>query len=369
MLSIAFKNLFERKIRLALSAFAIALAVVLIMVIDGFAVGIYDQVTVFYRKAGADLLVFQSGVEGMRTSMSSLPGPLRNRLGDVKGVKEVHDFIYIPTILQPGGDKVPVLLFGYHPAGNIGGPWKLGEGRAVRKDDEVVLDFAFAKQYGFNVGDKIDIMGRSFRVVGLSLETASWMAPYVFISKDAAASLLRAGDSVSIFLIRLNQGASPAKVRDDIDNQFPGVDAFTPSRMATKERDAFAGVMGNVLSLVTAIAFSVGVLVVGLVVYTAVIERISEYGILKSIGAGNSWLYGMVITQSVVSTVLGFALGVVLSVYIGRGIEALVPKFEVAIGTASVLRGGIAVFVMAIIASYMPMRRIAAIDPSLVFKG
>lgn len=368
MITIAIKNLFYRKSRLLLSILAIALAMVLILVINGFAVGMFEQVTTYYYNIGTDVMVVQSGVEGMMTSMSSLPGSLRDELRDIKDVDEVHEIISIPTIFLHRGEKTPIKLIGYHP-GKIGGPWRLADGRSVRNVDEVVLDLALARQNEIAVGDRVSIMGRDFKVVGLSLETASWMTPLVFVDEGAAAGVLRAGDTVSVFLVTVKPQSGVDKVEKEIEDRLGQADVFTTGQMARKERSAVEGLMGNVLTLITTVAFGVGILVVGLTVYTSIIERISDYGILKSIGASNASLYATVLVQSAIITVLGFVLGAFLSVYVGKAIEALLPQFEVVIGVSTMIKGAVAAVIMAAAAAYTPVRRIASIDPSLVFKG
>ena len=67
------------------------------------------------------------------------------------------------------------------------------------------------------------------------------------------------------------------------------------------------------IGLMVAIAFVVGVLVVGLVIYTATIERRREYGALKAIGARNRTLYGVVTTQAVIAAVAGAVAGIGLA--------------------------------------------------------
>ncbi|MDP2210721.1 MAG: ABC transporter permease, partial [Candidatus Aquicultor sp.] len=351
-----------------LSILAIALAMVLILVIDGFAAGMFEQVTTYYYNIGTDVMVVQSGVEGVLTSMSSLPGSLRDELGDIKDVDEVHEIISIPTIFLRGGEKTPINLIGYHP-GEIGGPWRLAEGRGVRNGDEVVLDLALAGQNEIKVGDSVSIMGRDFKVSGLSLETASWMSPLVFVGEEAAADMLQAGDIVSVFLVTVKPRTSVNNIEKEIEDRLPQADVFTTDQMARKERSVFEGLLGNVFTLITTVAFGVGILVVGLTVYTSIIERISDYGILKSIGASNASLYVTVLIQSAIITVLGFAVGAFLSVYVGRAIEALLPQFTVVIGVSTMIRGAVAAVIMAAVAAYTPVRRIASIDPSLVFRG
>ncbi|MDI6817065.1 MAG: YHS domain-containing protein, partial [Actinomycetota bacterium] len=86
-------------------------------------------------------------------------------------------------------------------------------------------------------------------------------------------------------------------------------------------------------------------------VYTSIIERISDYGILKSIGASNAGLYATVLVQSAIITVLGFVLGAFLSVYVGRAIEALLPQFEVVVGVSTMIKGAVAAVIMAAVAA------------------
>ena len=67
------------------------------------------------------------------------------------------------------------------------------------------------------------------------------------------------------------------------------------------------------IGLMVAIAFIVGVLVVGLVIYTATIERRREHGAVKAIGSRNGTLYRVVTTQAVIAAIVGALAGIRLA--------------------------------------------------------
>ena len=86
------------------------------------------------------------------------------------------------------------------------------EGRPPRRRDEVAIDKVLAEQHGLGEGDTIELAGRSLRIVGLTSETASWMAPIIFTTRESAAALRRRPDSATFFLVRAG-GVAPTTLR------------------------------------------------------------------------------------------------------------------------------------------------------------
>ena len=107
----------------------------------------------------------------------------------------------------------------------------------------------------------------------------------------------------------------------------------------------------------------------GLTIYTATVEKSREYGILKAEGFTNRFLYRVVFEQSLVTSVLGFLLGAGLTILIAPFAQDLVPQFVVFVRWQDMLGITGATLLMAIIAAFIPVRRIANIDPVTVFKG
>ncbi|KKK61240.1 hypothetical protein LCGC14_3016300, partial [marine sediment metagenome] len=104
-------------------------------------------------------------------------------------------------------------------------------------------------------------------------------------------------------------------------------------------------------------------------IYTATVEKSREYGILKAEGFTNAFLYRVVLEQSLVTSVLGFFIGAGAIVLVAPFAQDLVPQFVVFVRWQDLLGITGATILMGIIAAFIPVRRIAQIDPVTVFKG
>ena len=106
----------------------------------------------------------------------------------------------------------------------------------------------------------------------------------------------------------------------------------------------------------------------GLTAYTAVADRMREYGVLKAVGAGDGRLARLVVGETLVRAGLGFIFGIGFSFAAAALIMARWPQFNIRIGTAGLLQAGGLSLVMSLFAGLIPMRRLAQIDPLIVFK-
>ena len=124
-----------------------------------------------------------------------------------------------------------------------------------------------------------------------------------------------------------------------------------------------------VVGVLVALGAVVGGAVIGLTTYTATIEKSRDFGVLKALGASGMYLYRIVITQSLIVGVLGSLLGLVVSAVAADVIQRRIPEFMTDLrwtDAGLVFAGAI---VMAIIASWVPVRRINSIDPAMVFRA
>lgn len=109
--------------------------------------------------------------------------------------------------------------------------------------------------------------------------------------QDRAETLLRAPGATSFLLLTPSDRLTTEALRDRLD-ALSGAEALLKREMMANDRILFARFFSAPLQLMTGIAFLVRTLVVGLVIYTATVERQREYGVLKAIGARNGTLIG-----------------------------------------------------------------------------
>jgi ABC-type antimicrobial peptide transport system permease subunit len=151
--------------------------------------------------------------------------------------------------------------------------------------------------------------------------------------------------------------------------ELPGVTALARAEIIDNQRRVLGRIYDGPLGLMVAIAFLVGVLVVGLITYSATVERRHEYGVLKAIGGGNLVLYGVVAAQALVAAVTGALLGVAMGLGASALLEAIRPQFNIAIEPWAVGAALAASLLMAMLGSLIPARAIARLAPSEVFRS
>ena len=364
-MSIALRNLLKDKTRFVLSVSGVALAVMLILLLGGFLNGMNAQLTAYLNHAPGSVVVAQEGVRNLLGATSMLPA---GSDGDVKakGAANVVPIFSQFIILDLHEKKQPVYLVGYDPKLG-GGPWQLAAGREPRRDNEVVFDRVLAERHGIALGDGIEILDRDFTVIGLSDGTTSWMTSFIFIRKTAAETLLRAPGGTSFLLVTPPDRLTAETLRDRL-GALSGTEALLKHEMMASDRNLFARFFSAPLQLMTGIAFLVGALVVGLVIYTATVERQREYGVLKAIGARNRTLYGVVTVQALIASGIGSALGVGLTFAVAKLIMGLRPQFLITIEPTMVARALLAGVAMALLAALFPARIVAGLAPAEVFR-
>jgi len=362
---LARRNLLKDKTRLALSVGGVALAVMLILLLNGLLGGMYAQISAYLEHAPGTLVVAQDGVTNLLGVTSLLPP---GTLGDVKakGASRVVPILSQFAILDLHGKKQPVYLVGYERERG-GGPWRLAAGREPRRDTEVVFDRVLAERHSLTLGDKVEIMDRDFTIVGLSEGTTSWMTSFVFIRKTAAENLVRAPGATSFLLVTPSDRLTAEQLRERLSN-LSGVEVLFKREMIANDLKLFARILSAPLQLMVGIAFLVGTLIVGLVIYTATVERQREYGVLKALGARNAMLYQVVATQAVIASGAGSALGVGLALGFAELIMKLRPQFLIVIEPAMITRALSVGLAMALLAALFPARIIAGLAPAEVFR-
>lgn len=365
-MSLARRNLFQDKTRLFLSVGGVALAVMLILILNGFLAGMNRQITSYLANSPGSVVVAQQGVVNLLGATSLLPPGVEAQVEAEQGVGQVIPILSQFVILDLHGKKQPAYLIGYDPERG-GGPWRIHAGREPQTDTEMVFDRILAERHGLSLGDSIEVMGQEFTIVGLSDGTTSWMTSFFFIRKSAAENLLRAPGAVSFLLVTPAEGADTDDLVRRLDD-LPGVNALTKATMAANDLKLFAKIFSAPLKLMVAIAFLVGTMIVGLVIYTATVERQREYGVLKAIGAPNRVLYKVVTTQALFASLAGSIVGILLAYGAAEWIMSARPQFLIAfdpLDTAWALLAGLG---MALAAALFPARVVAGLAPAEVFR-
>ncbi len=367
MTYLAFRNLFQQRFRLALSVGGVALAMMLIVLLNGFLAGIYVQITAYLDHTPADLVVAQDGVTNLLSATSLLPLNAADLARSVPGIERTISIISQFIIMDIHDEKVVAYMIGYDPKEG-GGPWTLKAGRAPMDDDEVVLDWVMAETHHFNLGDTIEILDEDFTVVGLSDGTNSWMASFIFMQKQAAERILLAPDATSFLLLTFAPDADPAATEIRLQRRLRDVEIVPAETMKQNDLELLVQVFAIPLQMMVAIAFAVGTAILGMVIYTATVERVREYGVLKAVGVKNRQLYWLVTVQGLVTALLGVTLGIGLAWLAAEAVMNASPECLVVLRPGDVLPMALTGILMGLLAAWLPARHVGRLDPAQVFK-
>ena len=374
MVSLARRNLFHDRLRFVITVAGVAFAVTLVLVQVGLFMGLLDKATVTIRHASADLWVTSRNTPNVDFA-HTFPETAVLRARGVPGVERADNLIVAFMNIQlPSGAAEGSLVYALEDFGAWNLPWSVAEGRPedLKRGYAVFMDRSAALRYGrFAVGEHREIQGRRFRIVGTTEKAASFTTtPIVFMDYRNAQELqepLRG--NTTYVLVHLAPGADAAVVKAELARRLPYNDVFTREEWARRSRDYWVKSTGLGMSMGVTVFLGilVGIVIVAQTLYTAAVEHVKEFGTVKAIGGSNLDIYRILGEQAVIAAVIGFALGAAFS-YAARPIMAgihlnvlLSPAFTATVFVGTVL--------MCLGSALFSFRRVAGIDPALVFRA
>jgi putative ABC transport system permease protein len=125
----------------------------------------------------------------------------------------------------------------------------------------------------------------------------------------------------------------------------------------------------DVIRAMNLIAYVVGMLVIGLTIYIATLERAREYGVLKAVGAKGGQLIRLVFAQAIISAGLGILLGILAALGLAQLISRLFPEVLVIIEAEFVWQQLPLLALITTLGALLPIGRILSLDPLVVFRN
>ena len=110
----------------------------------------------------------------------------------------------------------------------------------------------------------------------------------------------------------------------------------------------------------------VGVVVVAQTLYTATMEHLKEFGTVKAIGGSNAMIYRILGQQAAIAAMVGFALGGLLTLALRPALASVDLKLIIPSSLAVTVFAG--TLLLCLTAAMVSFRKVAGIDPALVFR-
>jgi putative ABC transport system permease protein len=373
MANLALKTLLHDKSKLAITLAGVAFAVTLVLVQVGLFLGLLDNASITIEKLPADLWVTAPNTPNVDFA-TSFSAARVDRVRSVPGVERADNLIVaFMEVALPTGALEGVQVYAMADLRAWAFPWHVTQGDVddLRRSPSIFMDDSAEKRFGaFSVGEYREILGRRLKIVGRTREAKSFTTtPIVFMDLRLAQEMRGLAGQSNYIVARLAPGADVEAVRAEIKRRLPYNDVYTRAEWSARSRDYWIKSTGIGLNIYLAafLGCLVGFLVVAQTLYSSTLEHLKEFGTVKAIGGGNGEIYKILCQQALMVAVGGFAAGVSVS----HGLAEVVAGMDLRLAitdslTAVVFGGALAVCLVAAVLSF---RKVATIDPALVFRG
>lgn len=365
--TIAAKNLFQEKTRFLISIGGVAFSVLLMIFLQALNIGFGQVMGEYLSTIPTDLWVAHVNT-GNIMDPSILPLSLGPQLRRVDGVASAKPLGTQSVTTEVNDKDLEFYLIAYDQKNSYGKLAQVSGGKTTPDKGEIIVDRITAKSNHVKLGDHLVFARRSFKVVGFSEGTYMMGPSIAFVNIDDSRVYTLPG-TTNYWLVNVKSGFSVKKVQDAIAKQVPGVTVHTKAHFDKLNVDVIKDVVVPVFMALVLLGALIGTAVIGLTIFTSTIEKSREYGILKAIGLKNRQLYLIVLEQAIITAVIGFALGVTLALILNPIITNAVPQFITQIRAFDIAWISVVTLAMAVVSSYIPIRRMSKIDPAEVFKA
>jgi putative ABC transport system permease protein len=244
----------------------------------------------------------------------------------------------------------------------LGGPFHYLAGGPFQGPNDVLVDDVFAKSKQAKVGDTIELLNNNFRIAGI---VEHGRGARKFLPMSTLQSLMGSQGKVSGFYLKLDDPNNAPAVVDEI-KAVPGMQSYNIRSMReylSLMTPTSYPYLGSFIDVVIGVSVTIGLIVIFQAMYTAVMERTREIGILKSMGASKLYIVNVILRETALLAIAGIVLGIVFSLLAEKGIIYRMPLIRVEVTVGWILRATVIALVGALAGAVYPALKAAQKDP------
>ncbi len=342
------RNLVHRPIRTFIGILAVAVEVALVVLIVGLTSGILHETAKRVEGVGADVLL-QPSTAGRLMVMTNSPMPvkIKERLVELQYVQAIA-----PVLLQFNSSGGVEVVYGIDKSfDEVSGGFVYLQGHGLEGPDDILMDELAVQSKHVKLGQMFKLFNHDWNLVGI---VEHGKGSRIFVPLSTLQDLSGATDKASLFYIKCTR---PEHAEDVIAE----IKAILPNYTLTAIKDyvsmmtttSIPGLNAFVDAMI-GLAVCIGLLVIFLTMYTTVIERTRDIGVLKSLGANSPFIVRAVLYESASLCVGGIFAGVALSYALRAGFLRLYPTLSILITPEWILRAAAIAMIGAVLGASYP---------------
>lgn len=393
MTRLGVKSLWARKARAFITTLAVLIGVAFVAgayVLTDTIFAAFDQIFTESLKGTNVVITAKNPVEQESGQIQSIPASLLPKVQRTPGVRLAAGSIFSPGGLfdskggEVGSKFAPKFISSTLPDGLES--LNYVQGHQPRGRSEASIDEAAANSAGLSIGDTLKIVGlrrvRSYRLVGLTkLGEASFGG--ASIAQLTLPEAQQITDNLGRFVqisVAAKPGVSSELLKRRIEREMPpNVRVETGQQNADRSSAQIRKNLGfftTILLVFGGVAVFVGAFLIFNTFSITVAQRVTEFGMLRTIGASRSQILASVVAEALTIGVAGAVLGVAAGVAVARGLEELfisvgltLPMNNLVLETRTIVVGLAVGIGVTLVSSLVPALRSTRVSPLAALQG
>jgi putative ABC transport system permease protein len=325
---LVFENLKHRPVRTLLSTIAIGIGVTMMLTLVGLSEGMLEDQKRRSKGVGADILVRPPGTSVIGLTSAPMNEKLLKFLAEMPEVE-----ITTGTVVHPLGGVSTVTGIDYDSFRRMSGGFRFLDGGPFRNEFDVIVDQYYAQQHKLKVGDRFPLMSKDWRVAGI---VEPGKLARLFVPIKLLQELTGNTGKLTVIYLKLKDASQTEAVIEKLKGPLPDYRIYSMEEFISQFSVSNLPELRTFMSVVITLAVIFGFLVVFLAMYTAVLERTREIGILKALGASPFYILGILVRETAMLALLGTVMGIlfsfgtramVMNLIPGSLIQAIVPEW------------------------------------------
>ena len=322
-------NLTQRPMRTTITMMAVAVEISLVVLIVGLTSGLLQESARRVEGVGADLMV-QPPKSSMFIAFGGAPMTVKiaEALEKVPHVRAVA-----PVLIYFNTEGGIGLVYGVDLKSfdKVSNGFVYVEGGPFESDNDILVDDWHASAEGLHAGDTIEMFETEFTVRGI---VENGKGARQFLTLNRLQELMGAPNKASIFFVRADDRENTGAITEEIRALLPRHKLQQVQEYMSVMTSANMPGLDTFVNSMVFLGVAVGFLVIFLAMYTGILERTQEIGILKSLGASNFNIVTIVMRESVALCLAGTVVGIALSYGSAALLKQLYPTISILITPA-----------------------------------
>lgn len=214
------------------------------------------------------------------------------------------------TAIQPLSGFDSVTGLDLDQFARMSGGFHFVSGGPFQADQDLLVDEYYAREHKLHVGDTVQLISRNWRVAGIF---ESGKLARICVRLSVLQDLMTTPHHLSLIYVKVDSADHLQEVLGNLRRRMPAYPIYSMEEYTSLLSINSVGLLRNFIGVVIGVAVIVGFIVVFMAMYTAVLERTREIGILKAVGASSGLILNLLVRETFLLSVLGTVTGILLT--------------------------------------------------------